>query len=167
MRNFILSDLDACTGCQACVMACSFTKTGAFSTYKSRIYLKKNESEGLGIPIFCQHCEDPPCISVCSKEAILKDDESGLVKIVDHLCVGCGVCKDACPFGPETIKIEKRIAVKCDLCNGNPACVRVCQPGALIFVKATPVFIQKRKELIEKTINALISEKVKEAVQRC
>lgn len=163
----MLADLDACTGCQSCVMACSFTKTKAFSTSRSRIYLKKIESAGLGIPILCLHCEDPPCIAACPQEAILKDHESGLVKIMEDLCVGCGKCKDACPFGPKTIRIENEVAVKCDLCNGNPACVEVCQPGALLYVSATPSFVQKREELIVKVINALSSEKMKEAVQRC
>jgi Fe-S-cluster-containing hydrogenase component 2 len=94
-------------------------------------------------------------LETCPSGAISKDNETGVVKIHQDLCVGCEKCRFVCPFGPETIKIENGVAVKCDLCGGKPACVDVCQPGALLYVTGTQAFLYKRRELVEKLTSSI------------
>ena len=46
----------------------------------------------------CRKCEDAPCINICPKNALEKDDE-GIVQRSVNLCVSCKSCVVACPFG--------------------------------------------------------------------
>ena len=47
-------------------------------------------------------------------------------------CIGCGACVDACPYGMIELGDNEK-AYKCNYCDGDPACVKECQPGALVF----------------------------------
>ncbi|MBT4290076.1 MAG: 4Fe-4S binding protein [Deltaproteobacteria bacterium] len=49
-------------------------------------------------------------------------------------CNGCGDCVDGCPYGMILIGNDN-IAFKCDYCDGDPACVKECEPKAIIFVE--------------------------------
>ena len=46
----------------------------------------------------CRRCSDAPCISVCSAEALEKD-EQGFISRSTNLCVSCKSCVIICPFG--------------------------------------------------------------------
>ncbi|MEW5785371.1 MAG: 4Fe-4S binding protein [Bacillota bacterium] len=50
-------------------------------------------------------------------------------------CTGCGACVAACPDGMINLDAHGK-ADKCDLCEGEPLCVRYCSPGALKLVAA-------------------------------
>ena len=52
-------------------------------------------------------------------------------------CVGCGMCVHACPFGAVGFDKDRGRPFKCDLCGGDPLCVRFCEPGALTFKDAS------------------------------
>ena len=121
---------EKCTGCRICEMICSFTKAEAFSSYRSRVRILKIEEEGIDLPMMCLHCEDPICSDVCPVGAIWKE-ESGLVKLDSSLCRGCHACMFVCPFG--AISIDDGYMVKCDLCGGDPQCVKWCPTEALEF----------------------------------
>jgi Fe-S-cluster-containing hydrogenase component 2 len=56
------------------------------------------------------------------------------------------MCVTACPFGGMGIDIVARQVIKCDLCDGDPTCVRFCDPGALQFVPATSVNLIKKRD---------------------
>jgi carbon-monoxide dehydrogenase iron sulfur subunit len=146
----MLTDYDTCSGCQSCVMACSLAKTNSFSPSKSRITIRKIEERCLGIPIVCEHCQDPPCVQACKISAITQDSETGIIRVNERLCTGCKQCSEVCPFGPETVKFINGKAVLCDLCDGDPVCVRTCTQKALMFLPKTKAATAKKTELAEK-----------------
>ena len=49
------------------------------------------------VPVGCQHCEDPPCLTVCPTDRDRKRDD-GIVTIDYDLCIGCAYCAVACPY---------------------------------------------------------------------
>jgi len=85
-----------------------------------------------GVPVYCLHCaeERAPCMTICPEGAIEKIN--GAVVIHEEECIGCGLCRDACPIGAINLN-ERGIATKCDLCfeRDEPLCVSVCPKDAL------------------------------------
>jgi len=65
--------------------------------------------------------------------------EDGLVLHNDDLCIGCGRCYWACPYGEVSISLTRGVAQKCDTCvrlreaGREPACVAACPTGSLRF----------------------------------
>ena len=45
----------------------------------------------------------------------------------EEKCIGCLACVDACPFGAIQINPDGDV-LKCDLCGGDPVCVKYCPP---------------------------------------
>jgi Fe-S-cluster-containing hydrogenase component 2 len=66
-------------------------------------------------------------------------DESTGARIIDSTkCTGCKLCIQACPQYPDSAIMydpERNICVKCDLCGGDPLCVKFCPEAALSFTK--------------------------------
>jgi len=125
---------EKCNNCGDCETACIASRTSLTSPGLSCIrILKDNEDEDFFFPIACKQCETPPCMAACPKEAIFRDDELNRVLIDRRTCVGCGMCVSACPFG--AMKLDKQTAksYKCDLCGGDPECVSVCEPMAIVY----------------------------------
>lgn len=122
---------ELCTGCMACVYACSVIHEDVFSCVLSRIRIEKDESLGLNVPVGCITCEGMPCVEACPVDAITVDPEMKR-PVVDALaCIGCGICADTCPVGAIKLHASSEVAIVCDMCSGEPQCVRVCIPGAL------------------------------------
>jgi Fe-S-cluster-containing dehydrogenase component len=77
-------------------------------------------------------------VAACPRDAIKKLD-NGIIKRMNMLCIGCGSCAIACPFGVIEPEIRSYIISKCDLCadrvaeGKEPACVAACPSGALSF----------------------------------
>jgi Fe-S-cluster-containing dehydrogenase component len=159
-KMIMLIDYDTCSGCQSCVLACSMVKAGVFSPSRSMITIRKLEGRCLSIPLVCEHCDDPPCLSVCPTDAIAKDSETGVVRVREPLCTGCQLCAQACPFGPETVKFIDGKAVLCDLCDGDPHCSRICQQKAMAYLPLTTSAMSRKKELAEKRKQLLQSKDV-------
>jgi molybdopterin-containing oxidoreductase family iron-sulfur binding subunit len=103
----LVIDLDRCTGCQACVVACKHENNVPFSTPETVeagrlmtwIQLVAVERGGrLGVlPLMCQHCDRPPCTDVCPTSATYLNPE-GLVAQIYARCIGCRYCTNACPY---------------------------------------------------------------------
>jgi anaerobic carbon-monoxide dehydrogenase iron sulfur subunit len=119
-----------CSGCETCQLMCSLEKTGAFNPKKSRVKVVPL-SLGITIPITCQQCEDPACRKACPEKAIVPHQKLNLVVVDEKKCTGCMACVGACPYGIMAYDPEKKRAIKCDLCEGHPACVQYCPSKVL------------------------------------
>lgn len=63
------------------------------------------------------------------------------------------MCMLACPFGCIVVS-DKGYAEKCDLCGGDPECVKFCASGAIRFAEAELGMIAKKKTLAEKLLES-------------
>jgi len=105
----LVVDLDRCTGCEACVVACKHENNVPFSDpdavgqgrLMTWIQLVPAEVPGRAgatpLPLMCQHCDRPPCTDVCPTWATYLNPE-GLVAQVYPRCIGCRYCTNACPY---------------------------------------------------------------------
>ena len=122
---------DNCTGCERCVMVCSFYHEQESSLTKSRIkVLHDTDRFTWDCPILCIQCAEAPCIESCPVGALYRDQSSGAV-VVDGICNGCAECITACPLHALALDEEKAVIFKCDLCGGDPECVKWCDRGVL------------------------------------
>jgi len=65
-------------------------------------------------------------------------------------CIGCKMCVLSCPLGGVNVDPKTRKVIKCDLCGGNPQCVRFCETKAVDFLEPTVANLAKRRTAIEK-----------------
>lgn len=135
-QKVIVFDPELCTGCRYCEVVCSFKHYGCIDLSKSYVRILFNGDEGTGAfeAVNCQHCEEPICVSACPSEALEKDERTGWVKINPLKCIGCQMCVYLCPLSVPFFDEERKAAVKCDFCDGDPECVRHCSPAALRVV---------------------------------
>lgn len=127
-------DLEKCTGCRTCELACSFQRYGIFNPTKSAIRVVKQEIIGLDAPVVCQFCDNPVCVNACPEGALEVDQLLGFIKLDSSKCTGCGLCAQACPFGAINFHKDFKTPIICDLCGGSPACVEWCSTGALTYL---------------------------------
>ena len=147
MRRLVV-DTEACTGCRQCEVSCSFVKTGLFRLANARLGVVIWEEEAHAVPVVCQHCEDAECMRVCPTRAITRDPSTGAVVINPSLCVGCRACFAACPVAGMCMD-DKGKPVKCDLCGGEPECVKACVPRAIRYEKDMSAVSRRRRILAQ------------------
>jgi len=176
----VLHDISLCIGCRKCEQACNTVNElekpdKAFDNLEvldqtrrtdESAYTVVNKFEGspdlsvknLFVKKQCNHCLEPACASACFVKALQKD-ETGAVKYIESLCVGCRYCMVACPFNipaytyddPFTPKVTK-----CTMClprirEGKlPACVEICPREALVFGKRDELIKLAWKRINEK-----------------
>lgn len=122
---------ETCAGCRQCEMVCSFTHTKEFSPSNSRIVVHKDDRNGLDYPVLCHQCAQCPPVEVCPTKAITTTSE-GWKYIDSQKCIACGLCINACKF--DAIKLKEK-AIVCNLCNGDPECVKRCPTTALQYIE--------------------------------
>ena len=123
----------------------------------SRIHVVKKEEIAVNIPMFCFQCEQAVCKAVCLVHAISRDEETGAIAINQDTCIGCKVCLMACPFGAIGQEPETRVMIKCDLCGGEPKCVRWCPNEAIQYEEAQVAVSTKQRRIVEEYIvNSLL-----------
>ena len=130
-RNIEINS-EKCTDCRLCLSVCSLVKEGEINPARSRIHIESNrfKVDGEIIPRVCVNCQEPPCVAACPVGAIEKDAVTGIVSLNSDLCTQCGECIPACPYHAIT-QLPDGDILKCDLCGGHPACVELCQTGAI------------------------------------
>jgi len=125
---WIVRDYLRCTGCRRCEIACSISHEGWIWPEASRIRVFM-PFPGVEIPHFCAQCDDYPCVKSCPVEAISIDEKTTAVLVDRDRCTGCGLCIRACPGSIPFLHPKDGKATICDLCNGDPQCVKVCTKG--------------------------------------
>lgn len=137
----IIKHPEKCTGCRLCESICALYNERINDPSRSRIRIAKRHDAGLSAPRVCFQCKNPPCRKACEVDAIVKGEE-GIVKIDYDACIGCGACVSACPFGVMISLPEK--VVKCELCGGDPQCVKYCATAAIVYEDLETVAQRKR-----------------------
>lgn len=143
----ILVRSEICSGCRACEIACVARHEGSFGTALSRIKVTKLEPRGLDVPAVCRRCRRPGCVQACPTSALWRDDTSSVIRLRPEECIGCGACVDGCPFGMVTLRPSDSLPLICDLCNGDPQCVKRCAPGAIRWGDETAPARARREAL--------------------
>ena len=161
-RYGMILDLNRCTGCMTCVLACkqeNFTRPGVW--WNKVFTLEDVSSESiLYFRYGCMHCDNPPCAKACPEGAIYKRPD-GIILMDRDKCKGHGECLEACPYGvidmnpdqeyfpgqklpfqesPESHRLHiPGKASTCTLCvhrieqGREPACVAGCPSKVMIF----------------------------------
>ncbi len=161
-------------GCRQCIDACHQTHNvpqiadpkrevkwiwkepfeHAFPSQESE-HLKEG-LQGRPVLVFCNHCDEPPCVRVCPTKATWKRESDGIVMMDWHRCIGCRYCVAGCPYGSRSFNWfdprphirrmhagyptrTKGVVEKCTFCDERlaqgrlPACVEACPEKALVF----------------------------------
>jgi Fe-S-cluster-containing dehydrogenase component/DMSO reductase anchor subunit len=134
-------DLDACTGCKACVAAChTLNGLDPNEMWRSVGLLHGGTTSAPAqqtVTTSCHHCLDPACLNGCPVGAYEKDPVTGIVKHLDDQCFGCQYCTLMCPYDAPKYNEARGIVRKCDMCSDRlahgeaPACVQACPNGAI------------------------------------
>ncbi|MBI4183183.1 MAG: molybdopterin-dependent oxidoreductase [Proteobacteria bacterium] len=155
-RLALMIDLERCTGCKSCEAACKQEHRLGPGEFRTRVvWLGREDEAGLDfLTLTCQHCERPACLRACpvNPKAISKDPATGVVRVHEDRCTGCGECVIACPYGAMGFDSHGHHAVKCDLCadrraeGGIPACAAACPGYAISFGEREALLDRARVE---------------------
>jgi carbon-monoxide dehydrogenase iron sulfur subunit len=162
MKKVLLVDMDKCTGCKQCSLACSLTKEDLFDPDRGRIKILKKEEIALGLQLVCEQCESHPCVASCPNGALSRDETTGIITVDENLCTSQGACVDACIYYAIRLHPETKKPMFCDLCGGDPYCVKHCVPEALQWVDKSED-LTKTKRKLRSTRMAMYKELKKEA----
>ena len=140
-RYAIVTDLNRCVGCLACMVACKAVNNVPIGSYWNKVLrigpslkagaTSAHDVEMYYLPVQCQHCENPECVKVCPTGASHKL-EDGTVQIDKSKCIGCQFCAMACPYGVRYLNEEEGVVEKYTLCQQRtaqgelPQCVSQC-----------------------------------------
>ena len=133
---------ELCLNCRLCEVYCKTAHSSSGDVLTANKYespapvsrVKVYGDNQLSVAVNCRHCDNPKCVEACITGAMTKDAKTGIVSVDEHKCIGCMTCLAVCPFG--CIQAGK-VAIKCDLCQGEsePACVKNCPNRALVYLE--------------------------------
>ncbi|NIY94399.1 formate dehydrogenase FDH3 subunit beta [Vibrio diazotrophicus] len=180
-RMKFLCDTKRCIECNGCVTACKNENDDALEWGIQRrrvVTLNDGEPGENSISVACMHCTDAPCMAVCPADCFVHT-EDGIVLHNKDLCIGCGYCLFACPFGApqfpkQTAFGERGKMDKCTFCAGGaetevgseeerkkyganriaegklPMCASLCSTKALMAGDAETVSDIFRQRVVER-----------------
>jgi Fe-S-cluster-containing dehydrogenase component len=155
-----------CIDCELCLEACVKTNNVPDYGYRTRI-LERTHEPGIArktefIPILCNQCNQPPCVTACPTKATYKDKTNGIVRMDSDKCIGCKTCMTACLYNARYFNETRHAVDKCDFClelrlskgEENVACSAACPAGVRIFgdLSDTSSEIYQTIHNLEKTI---------------
>ncbi len=160
-------DLERCFGCKSCEAACKQEHHLKPGTYRNKVVWLGNDDDHRTdfFTLTCQHCERPACLRSCpvNPKAITKDEKTGIVKVHEELCTGCGECVLSCPYSAMGFDEEGHHTVKCDLCSERsedklePACSSVCPGFAITFGERSELLkIAAKQDRIVKDVDSFL-----------
>lgn len=148
MSKAIVPYPEKCTGCRYCMLICSLWHENIVGFEFSRIFVYKPEINK-DVPMVCTQMTacNGECISSCPSDAIeVRDD---VVVVIKEKCISCGSCEEACPYN--AIRVSES-AIKCDLCGGDPICVKQCTEKAIVFEETDGKPFRIAKESIKEVM---------------
>ena len=155
-RLALMIDLERCIGCKSCEAACKAEHGLGPGEFRNKVAWLGDPDGGAFdfLTVTCQHCDRPACLRACpvNPKAIEKDPETGVVRVMENRCTGCGECVIACPYGAMGYDAEDHHSVKCDLCHDRrqkdliPACSSVCPGYAISFGDRNDHLAQAKEE---------------------
>lgn len=137
-------DLERCTGCETCTVACKSENNTAMGTnYREVAFVESGTYPNPRrefVTMSCNHCTDPACLKSCPVGAISKESTAagnGIVLIDQDKCIGCKYCMFACPYGAPRYNSRTKKVEKCTFCKHRidagrkPACEASCVGRAI------------------------------------
>jgi Fe-S-cluster-containing hydrogenase component 2 len=130
---------EKCNGCLECEKVCATVHASSVASNRTRIKVTKKGDKFKAT--MCVHCEQCPPSEVCPSALLEFHNEGDFWTLDEHRCFACMACMPRCPhdgvffegeFGIET-------AYMCDLCSGDPKCIKACPKGALTIERAREV----------------------------
>jgi len=122
-----------CTSCRFCESVCAFGHYSQTLLGKSRVRVSQ---EDIADPSFtinvCRQCALCLPLNICPTGALSRDPKTGILHLDDDQCPPeCRLCVEACHLG--AFHDEGECLILCDLCDGEPECVKVCYTEALFL----------------------------------
>jgi Fe-S-cluster-containing dehydrogenase component len=133
--KYLFAQRENCTGCRSCEYACSqYHEKGVVRPSVAKIHVKRFHGV-VDVAVICWHCDDSPCVKACptTPKAIAKDKDTNVIKYIDDkTCLGakCNKCMEACPSQFLRRHPDTGWPMFCDLCDGDPHCVKACKAQA-------------------------------------
>ena len=144
-------DYKLCINCKSCEVACKEENGILLGADKHRLWIDVTEADGdfwnldrsavEYMPMQCQQCENPLCLSACPHGAIYIDKNNGIVRLHKELCDLSLHCVVACPYSVRYINSRENIIDKCNFCADTrldrglttTACQVTCPSKVRIF----------------------------------
>lgn len=104
----MIIDLSKCRNARKCVTACQGAHQLRPHEYhiNTLVMQESKNTTPYFMPKPCQHCDNPPCVSVCPVDATYKRQD-GIVLIDNKRCIGCRFCMAACPYSARMFHWQK------------------------------------------------------------
>ena len=179
-ENSFYYDGSRCIACRSCQVACKqwnrlpgektkfFAKAGGYQnpvdlspiTWNIIKFHELNKAEGVEWLFrrhHCFHCTKANCIEVCpvDPKAMSRHPVTGTVYVNKDLCIGCGSCVDACPYGVPHVDEDLEKSQKCTGCidrvtsNLLPACAKTCPTQAIRYGSKDEMYAMAEKRVAE------------------
>ncbi len=112
-RWVMVIDLSKCRNARKCVEACqSAHQLRPYEYHINTLVMQESvNTPAFYMPKPCQHCDNPPCVSVCPVDATFKRQD-GIVLIDNERCIGCRFCIAACPYSARIFHWQEPIQVE-------------------------------------------------------
>jgi len=146
-----------CIACKRCMIECAVAHSqsrelvGAMQeTPRPEPRIRVKPLGEFSAPYQCRHCEEPPCVPACPKDALSKEGPGMPVVLDLESCEGVGACVKKCPFLGVVKSVDGTHAVKCDLCSERlergeiPACAAACPTGAITYKRPEELTDEER-----------------------